>query len=174
MSTVINHPSGEIKTFDFSPWLGHHFLRVSNFCDPTLLDDAFPFFSLSIFLFDLARISYASASRSSGRERVRGETAVYSNEKQEKAIEISRVEWLRRWGGGGIPLPFLPPLFRSIGRPHDLTSRSAFFETRQKGKKDSLGWISPRLASPRLRVSALFFSDSRVYHQAPHRGGISF
>lgn len=68
-----------------------------------------------IRIFVLARISYVNAR---DRERLatkglraRTVDAVYSNEKQEKAIEISRVEWLRRWGGAGsrsLPLsPFL-------------------------------------------------------------------
>lgn len=130
--------------------------------------------SLSLSFFLISREFHTHrGSRSSGRERVRGETAVYSNEKQEKAIEISRVEWLRRWGGGGISLPFLPPLFRSIGRPHDLTSRSAFFETRQKGKR-ALLWREKMGLASSPRVSLLFFSDSRARTIKNHRDGISF
>lgn len=62
-----------------------------------------------------------------------------------------------RWDLASLPPP--SSLFRSIGRPHDLTSRSAFFETRQKGKKGS---PLERGGGPRLsvRIRAFLFRFS--------------
>lgn len=123
-----------------------------------------------IRIFALAWISYVNAR---DREHLaakgygaRTVDAVYSNERQEKAIEISRVEWLRRTGGRVMALDLALLLFLPFFLPVHWSSswfNLAFRFRNGKGKRLGRG-------SSMRNVAPSFFAFHPILFRLPlHR-----